>query len=123
MDCLSQQVPELVSLGRVFRSTAPVELTESETEYVVRCVKHIMDGYVVLDFTISNTIEEQVMTMDVFFFLCCCWCHQEHYEMLSRGENVMCVALNFFAVVLLVLVGMECRGWPDLTSIFPVLSS
>ncbi|CAN0310216.1 unnamed protein product, partial [Scytosiphon promiscuus] len=54
------QVPELASLGRVFRSTAPVELTESETEYVVRCVKHIMDGYVVLDFTISNTIEEQV---------------------------------------------------------------
>lgn len=55
------QVPELASLGRVFRSAAPVELTESETEYVVRCVKHIMDGYVVLDFTISNTIEEQVM--------------------------------------------------------------
>ena len=54
------QVPELASLGRVFRSAAPVELTESETEYVVRCVKHIMDGYVVLDFTISNTIEEQV---------------------------------------------------------------
>ncbi|CAM9626678.1 unnamed protein product [Scytosiphon promiscuus] len=55
------KVPELASLGRVFRSTAPVELTESETEYVVRCVKHIMDGYVVLDFTISNTIEEQML--------------------------------------------------------------
>ena len=54
------QVPELASLGRVFRSAAPVELTESETEYVVRCVKHIMDGHVVLDFSISNTIEEQV---------------------------------------------------------------
>eukprot|EP00752_Nemacystus_decipiens_P002202 g2095.t1 len=55
------KVPELASLGRVFRSAAPVELTESETEYVVRCVKHIMDGYVVLDFTISNTIEEQML--------------------------------------------------------------
>lgn len=57
---VSHQVPELAGLGRVFRSAAPVELTESETEYVVRCVKHIMDGHVVLDFTISNTIEEQV---------------------------------------------------------------
>lgn len=54
------KVPELASLGRVFRSAAPVELTESETEYVVRCVKHIMDAHVVLDFTVSNTIEEQV---------------------------------------------------------------
>lgn len=57
---VSWKVPELASLGRVFRSTAPVELTESETEYVVRCVKHIMDRDVVLDFTISNTIEGQV---------------------------------------------------------------
>ena len=57
---LFSKVPELASLGRVFRSAAPVELTESETEYVVRCVKHIMDAHVVLDFTVSNTIEEQV---------------------------------------------------------------
>lgn len=61
-------MPELASLGRVFRSATPVELTESETEYVVRCVKHIMDGYVVLDFTISNTIEEQVL----YSYCSCC---------------------------------------------------
>ena len=59
------QVPELASLGRVFRSTTPVELTEAETEYVVRCVKHIMDEHVVLDFTVSNTIEEQVCVRSV----------------------------------------------------------
>lgn len=59
------QVPELASLGRVFRSTAPVELTESETEYVVRCVKHVLDRHVILDFTISNTIEEQVKCLPV----------------------------------------------------------
>jgi len=52
-------VPELAQLGRVFRSSAPVELTESETEYVVRCVKHIMDDYVVLQFDVTNTIAEQ----------------------------------------------------------------
>lgn len=62
------KVPELASLGRVFRSAVPVELTESETEYVVRCVKHIMDAHVVLDFTVSNTIEEQVLNFTINLF-------------------------------------------------------
>eukprot|EP00620_Florenciella_sp_RCC1587_P018520 CAMPEP_0182559454 /NCGR_PEP_ID=MMETSP1324-20130603/2569_1 /TAXON_ID=236786 /ORGANISM="Florenciella sp., Strain RCC1587" /LENGTH=950 /DNA_ID=CAMNT_0024771715 /DNA_START=30 /DNA_END=2882 /DNA_ORIENTATION=+ len=52
-------IPELGELGRVFRSCAPVELTESETEYVVKCVKHILDGHVVLQFDVTNTIAEQ----------------------------------------------------------------
>lgn len=51
--------PELAELGRAFRSCAPVELTESETEYVVKCVKHVMDSYVVLQFDVTNTISEQ----------------------------------------------------------------
>lgn len=52
-------IPELASLGRAFRSSAPVPLTESETEYVVRCTKHIFQNHVVLQFTVQNTIEEQ----------------------------------------------------------------
>ena len=52
-------IPELAALGRVFRSSAPVPLTESETEYVVTCVKHIMPEYVVLQFSVQNTIEDQ----------------------------------------------------------------
>jgi len=52
-------IPELAELGRAFRSSAPVPLTESETEYVVTCIKHIFDAHVVLQFTIQNTIEEQ----------------------------------------------------------------
>ena len=54
-------VPELASLGRVFRSSAPIALTEDETEYVVRCVKHILDNHVVLQFIIQNTVEDQLM--------------------------------------------------------------
>jgi len=54
-------IPELVSLGRVFRSTPPLELTESETEYVVQCVKHVLEEYVVLQFTVTNTIEDQLL--------------------------------------------------------------
>lgn len=52
-------IPELADLGRVFRSSQPVSLTESETEYVVRCVKHIFESAVVLQFKIQNTIESQ----------------------------------------------------------------
>ncbi|CAM9356473.1 unnamed protein product [Phaeothamnion confervicola] len=55
------KVPELAALGRVFRSSPPVELTESETEYVVRCVKHVFATHVVLDFAVSNTINDQML--------------------------------------------------------------
>ena len=52
-------IPELASLGRVFRSSATVPLTESETEYVVTCVKHIFESHIVLQFIVQNTIEDQ----------------------------------------------------------------
>lgn len=52
-------IPELAALGRVFRSSLPVQLTESETEYVVQCTKHIFESHVVLQFSVQNTIEEQ----------------------------------------------------------------
>jgi len=52
-------IPELASLGRVFRTSRPVELTEPEAEYVVRCIKHIMEDHVVLQFVVQNTIEDQ----------------------------------------------------------------
>lgn len=40
-------IPQIAKLGNVFKSSPPVELTESETEYVVRCVKHIFPGHLV----------------------------------------------------------------------------
>merc|ERR1719148_512908 len=52
-------IPELASLGRAFRSSPSVMLTESETEYVVQCTKHIFPTHVVLQFSVQNTIEEQ----------------------------------------------------------------
>jgi len=52
-------IPELAALGRVFRSSAPVPLTESETEYVVTYVKHIFESHVVLQFSVQNTIDDQ----------------------------------------------------------------
>ena len=54
-----QEIPELASLGRVFRSTKPAPLTESETEYVVECVKHIFEEHIVLQFIVQNTLDDQ----------------------------------------------------------------
>lgn len=45
-----QQLPSLVGLdaGKLFCSSEPSMLTELETEYVVRCIKHIFNHHLVL---------------------------------------------------------------------------
>lgn len=41
-------IPQFAGIGQLFKSSEkPVELTESETEYVVRCVKHCFQNYMV----------------------------------------------------------------------------
>lgn len=55
------QVPEFAQLGSVFRTTAPIELTEPETEYVVKVVKHIFEEHVVLQFNCTNTVNDQLL--------------------------------------------------------------
>ena len=39
-----------------------IPLTESELEYLVDVVKHVFPEHVVLQFTIKNTIPEQLLT-------------------------------------------------------------
>mmetsp|Transcript_4311 Transcript_4311/g.15129 ORF Transcript_4311/g.15129 Transcript_4311/m.15129 type:complete len:898 (-) Transcript_4311:328-3021(-) len=56
-----QQIPEFADLGPLFKSCDAVELVEKETEYTVSCVKHIFASHVVLQFDMTNTIEEQVL--------------------------------------------------------------
>lgn len=47
-------VPEFASYGKVFKSSSkPVELTESEMEYVVTGVKHIFAEHVVLQVRVA----------------------------------------------------------------------
>nr|XP_042907541.1 coatomer subunit gamma-2 [Parasteatoda tepidariorum] len=56
-------VPELSSLnlGPLFKSSLPIELTESETEFVVRCIKHTFTSHIVLQFDCTNTLSDQVL--------------------------------------------------------------
>nr|XP_011464120.1 PREDICTED: coatomer subunit gamma [Fragaria vesca subsp. vesca] len=54
-------IPEFSNFGRLFKSSAPVELTEAETEYAVNVVKHIFDRHVVFQYNCTNTIPEQLL--------------------------------------------------------------
>ncbi|CAA7399426.1 unnamed protein product [Spirodela intermedia] len=58
---LLSSIPEFSSFGKLFKSSAPVELTEAETEYSVNVVKHVYDGHVVLQYNCTNTIPEQLL--------------------------------------------------------------
>ena len=55
------QIPAFASYGALVRSSSAVSLTEAETEYHVRVIKHVFREHVVLQFVVSNTIEGQVM--------------------------------------------------------------
>jgi coatomer protein complex subunit gamma len=50
---LLASIPQFANLGPLFRSSKPVELTESETEYVVNVVKHMFANHIVLQVTFS----------------------------------------------------------------------
>lgn len=56
-----QKIPELAAYGGVLKSSAVVELTESETEYVVSAIKHIFKDHVVIQYEIKNTLPETVL--------------------------------------------------------------
>ncbi|KAI4652797.1 uncharacterized protein J4E78_007624 [Alternaria triticimaculans] len=59
-----QKIPELAAHGGVLKSSDVVELTESETEYVVTAIKHIFKDHIVIQYDIKNTLEDTVL-MDV----------------------------------------------------------
>ncbi|KAG6779513.1 hypothetical protein POTOM_015902 [Populus tomentosa] len=59
--CLLSSIPEFSNFGKLFKSSAPVELTEAETEYAVNVVKHIFDRHVVFQYNCTNTIPEQLL--------------------------------------------------------------
>lgn len=54
-------IPELKEFGSVLKSSPVVELTEAETEYVVRVVKHIFKEHIVLQYDITNTLDSVVL--------------------------------------------------------------
>ncbi|KPP67563.1 coatomer subunit gamma-2-like, partial [Scleropages formosus] len=54
-------IPEFQGLGPLFKSSEPVQLTEAETEYVVRCIKHTFANHMVFQFDCTNTLNDQLL--------------------------------------------------------------
>ncbi|XP_027764417.1 coatomer subunit gamma-2 [Empidonax traillii] len=72
-------IPEFQSLGPLFRCSEPVQLTEAETEYFVRCIKHVFTNHIVFQFDCTNTLNDQLLERvtvqmepsDAYDVLCC----------------------------------------------------
>lgn len=58
---LMKVIPGIEKFGIIFKSCEPIDLTESETEYRVRCTKHIYAHYLVFQFEIVNTLNDQFL--------------------------------------------------------------
>lgn len=54
-------LPEIGDYGTLLHSSAPVELTEKETEFVVTAIKHIFAKHVVVEFSIENTLDDIIL--------------------------------------------------------------
>lgn len=50
-------IPEIAEFGTVLHSSSEVLLTDRDTEFVVRCVKHVFDNHLVLQFNVENTLD------------------------------------------------------------------
>ena len=55
------KIPDMKAYGDVLKSSAVVELTESEAEYMVSVVKHMFKQHIVLQYDIKNTLESTVL--------------------------------------------------------------
>ncbi|XP_028898366.2 coatomer subunit gamma isoform X3 [Zeugodacus cucurbitae] len=55
------QLPGIQVLGPIHRTATPIQLTESETEYTVQCIKHIFANHIVFQFDCLNTLPDQIL--------------------------------------------------------------
>ncbi|XP_063394004.1 coatomer subunit gamma-2-like [Cydia fagiglandana] len=54
-------IPGVEIFGPLFKTCEAVDLTEPETEYRVRCVKHVYARHLILQFECLNTLSDQVL--------------------------------------------------------------
>ncbi|CDK27298.1 unnamed protein product [Kuraishia capsulata CBS 1993] len=51
-------IPEIAAYGTLLHSSAVVDLTEKETEFVVTAVKHIFEDHLVIQYNVNNTLTD-----------------------------------------------------------------
>lgn len=59
-DALSA-IPQIAAFGALFKSSNKIEVTESETEYTVHCIKHTFAKHIVFQFNCLNTLNDQLL--------------------------------------------------------------
>eukprot|EP00173_Palmaria_palmata_P004066 Plantae.Rhodophyta-Palmaria_palmata.ctg4787.p1 GENE.Plantae.Rhodophyta-Palmaria_palmata.ctg4787~~Plantae.Rhodophyta-Palmaria_palmata.ctg4787.p1 ORF type:complete len:301 (-),score=48.90 Plantae.Rhodophyta-Palmaria_palmata.ctg4787:254-1123(-) len=52
-------VPEFAAMGRPFKSCAPMDLTEAETEYTAKAIVHLYSSHIILECVCVNTLNDQ----------------------------------------------------------------
>lgn len=55
------KVEQFAGMGRPFKSTAPKDLTEAETEYTAKVVVHAYSEHIILEFVCVNTLNDQLL--------------------------------------------------------------
>jgi len=64
VDCeadLLSKLPHFVHIGVRFSSSKRVALSEAGTEYEVHCIKHVYSSHLLLQFSLSNTLDDQLL--------------------------------------------------------------
>lgn len=56
-----KSIPYCDRYGPIFKSCEAIDLTELETEYRVRCIKHVFARHLVLQFECLNTLSDQLL--------------------------------------------------------------
>jgi len=58
---LLSKLPQFVHIGQRFSSSKRAALSESGTEYEVTCIKHVYASHLLLQFSVNNTLEDQLL--------------------------------------------------------------
>jgi len=58
---LLSKMPQFVHIGTRFSSSKRVALSETGTEYEVHCTKHVYASHLLLQFSLNNTLEDQLL--------------------------------------------------------------
>jgi len=56
-----QAIPQFAAFGPLFKSSTPIEMTDSISEIVVQCVKHTFAQHIVLQFDCTNTLNANLL--------------------------------------------------------------
>ncbi|XP_013162386.1 PREDICTED: coatomer subunit gamma-2-like [Papilio xuthus] len=54
-------IPCIEKFGPIFKTCEPIELTEPDTEYQVKCIKHVYAKHLILQFECLNTLSYQLL--------------------------------------------------------------